>query len=105
MQATITVSRLYGSQDDIQVSGAASQTASQDVPNGKVTAIAGADFSTAVLSVIIPAGTVSGDLVIPLSQNSQENQLKVFTFTLTSVMRLPTQGLLYNVAPSQYDHY
>ena len=73
--------------------GVASQIPSQNVSAGKIAAIAGTDFGTAVVSVVIPSGSTSGNLLIPLRQNFVESQVKVFSFRLTSVMRLGQQGV------------
>ena len=91
-QAAVTVSRLFGSQEDIQVFGVASETPAANIPSNKIAAIAGTDFSTEVQSVVIPSGSISGSILVPLRQNFVENQLKVFSFRLTSVTRLGQQG-------------
>lgn len=91
-QAAVTVSRLFGSQEDIQVFGVASETPATNIPFNKIAAIAGTDFSTEVQSVVIPSGSISGSILVPLRQNFVENQLKVFSFRLTSVTRLGQQG-------------
>lgn len=88
------VSRLFGSQGDIQVFGAASQTPSANIPPNKIAAVAGTDFSSEFVSVVLPSGQTSGSILVPLTQNFNESQPKVFRFTLTSVVRLPVQGEL-----------
>ena len=77
--------------------GVASQIPSQNVSAGKIAAIPGTDFGTEVTSVVIPSGSISGNILIPLSQNFVESQLKVFSFRLTSVTRLGQQGLFLSI--------
>lgn len=86
------VSRIFGSQGDIQVFGRASQTPNDSIPPNKVAAVAGTDFSTEFVSVVLNSRQTSGNIVVPLTQNFVENNLKVFTFSLISVVRLPVQG-------------
>lgn len=77
--------------------GVASQTPSGSIPSNKIGAVAEMDFPTEVVSVVLTSGSTSGDLIVPLRQNFNESLPKVFTFTLTSVVRLPLQGKLYSL--------
>ena len=98
------VSRLFGSQGDIQVFGAASQIPTGNIPPNKIAAVAGTDFSSQFVSVVLSSGTTSGSIVVPLTQNFNESQPKVFTFTITSVVRLPVQGEFQELLVLNFDY-
>ena len=88
-QVTINISRFFGSQGDILVTGEAKTALAGDIPANQIAAVATSDFSQSPVSMVIYDGETNGSILFPLPQNSETTPLKVFNFILTSVERYP----------------
>ena len=88
-QVTINITRFFGSQGDIIVTGEAKTAFAGNIPANQIAAVATSDFSQSPVSMIIYDGETNGSIIFPLPQNSETTPLKVFNFILTSVERYP----------------
>ena len=93
-QASILVWRRFGSLGDIQVTGVAMVAPSNSLSGNEEAAVPNVDFSTIPVSVTMAAGTTSAYLNVSLVDNSETSSLKLFSFALTGIQRLPlTTGM------------
>lgn len=93
-EVDVVVWRRFGSQGNIRVTGMATVVMETSVPSEAVMAVATTDFPAQPLSVLIIDGAPSGVLRVPIPDNSMQERVRVFQFTLTSVeIDPPTVGL------------
>ena len=91
-QVAIPIWRRYGSRGAIQVTGMAIPSSSSAILPGQLPAQAGVDFPTSPISIILQDRETIGYINIPLANNTVSSPIKVFTFQLTSVTRIPNPG-------------
>ena len=82
----LTVWRRYGSMGHVTLEGVASTVATSSLPPNTEAATPTSDFPTAVLSLTMEEGVNSASFVLPLPDNAVAGGLKVFQFTLLSVV-------------------
>lgn len=90
LKINISVSRLYGSNSAIEVSGVAK--APLTVPDNTFAADPVIDYPLTTLTVTLNDKVTSGDILIVLPSNSGVNPLKVFDFSLTGLQRINQAG-------------
>ena len=77
------------------VSGVAKAASPNSIPDNEVAADPIIDYPLTTLTVTLADKVTSGNILIVLPYNTGTNPLKVFAFSLTGVIRLNQQGLLY----------